>query len=343
MLTERQSRILELVISEYVETATPVASQLIGRKYPLGASPATIRSEMAGLEELGYLSHKHTSSGRVPTTRGYRLYVERLMREEQLPVEAQRTIQHQFFQVDRGEEAWLHLAASILARAVQNAAVVTTPRTRACRLKHIELVGLHERTMLLLLVLDQGRVKQQIVALDEPYSQEELATIGARLNNQFNDSAAGEIDEKQVELSPIEGAVIDTVRTIMRAVDGGGYDEAYLEGLRHLIGQPEFADSERALGLLELLDERSLSRTIPLRSLAGEGVRVIIGADSPGLAGAADAMRECSVVIGSYGAPGVALGAVAVVGPTRMRYSSTVSTVRYLSKLLTELITEDYR
>ena len=342
MLTERQARILELVIREYVENAAPVGSQYISRKHEIGASPATIRNEMAELEELGYLSHPHTSSGRVPTDKGYRYYVEWLMREEELPWEAQQTIRHQFHQVERGHEAWVHLAASILAQAVQNAAVVTPPRTDACRIKHLELVILHDQTTLLVLVLDQARLKQELLTLEDPVTQDELSVMAGKLNHLFAGCSAREVAAKQVELTRAERQVVGAVETILRSVDEGGADEAYLEGLRHVLGQPEFADNERALSLLELLDERTLIRTIPLHSLASEGVTVIIGADNPRLARAGEAIRACSVIVTSYGGPDTASGALAVLGPTRMRYPRTISTVRYLSALMSELVSKYY-
>ena len=342
MLTERQSRILELVISEFVEGAEPVGSQLIAGRYDLGVSPATIRNEMAELEREGYLGHPHTSSGRVPTDKGYRIYVERLMREEQVPWEAQQTIRHQFHQVEGGQDAWAHLAASVLAQAAENAAVVTAPRTAACHLKHLELVSLHDRTVLLVLVLDQGLLQQQVLTFEETYTQDELAATGQRLNQLIGGKALRDMQVQPDELSPIEQQVLDHVDEVMRAVDAGGYDEAYLDGVRQLLSQPEFARGDQMLGLLELLDERNLTRAIPLRALAREGVTVIIGADNPRLDVANEAMRACSVVIGAYGAPGVASGALAVLGPMRMRYPRTISTVRYLSAVMNELFAESY-
>jgi len=342
MLTERQSRILELVISEFVEGAEPVGSQLIAGRYDLGVSPATIRNEMAELEREGYLGHPHTSSGRVPTDKGYRIYVERLMREEQVPWEAQQTIRHQFHQVEGGQDAWAHLAASVLAQTAENAAVVTAPRTAACHLKHLELVSLHDRTVLLVLVLDQGLLQQQVLTFEETYTQDELAATAQRLNQLFGGKALRDMQVQPDQLSPMEQQVLDHVDEVMRAADAGGYDEAYLDGVRQLLSQPEFARGDQMLGLLELLDERNLTRAIPLRALAREGVTVIIGADNPRLDVANEAMRACSVVIGAYGAPGVASGALAVLGPMRMRYPRTISTVRYLSAVMNELFAESY-
>lgn len=342
MLTERQSRILELVISEYVDGAEPVASQLITERHELGVSSATIRHEMAELEREGYLDHPHTSSGRVPTDKGYRFFVQRLMHEEQVPWEDQQTIRHQFHQVEGGQEAWAHLAASVLARAAENAAVVTAPRTAACRLKHLELVSLHERTVLLVLVLDQGVLRQQILTFDDAYSQEDLAQAAQQLNQACAGKTRAELDAEDVVPGALTDQVMAHVSEVMGAVDAGGFDEAYLDGVRQLLSQPEFSQGEQMLGLLELLDERNLTRAIPLRALAQDGVTVIIGADNPRLDLVNEAMRACSVVVGAYGAPGVASGALAVLGPMRMRYSRTISTVRYLSVVMSDMLAESY-
>lgn len=234
----------------------------------------------------------------------------------------------------------MHLAASLLARLAENAAVVTAPRRDACRIKHLELVSLHDYTLLLVLVLDEGRLEQQMLPLEEARSQDKLTEMAGRLNRLLVGLSAGEVASKEVDLDPLERRVIDAVAAIMRSVDEGGIEEAYLEGLRHVLGQPEFASSERTLGLLELLDEHNLSRAIPLRALAQEGVTVIIGADNPRLAQAGDAMRACSVVVGAYGTPEMASGALAVLGPVRMRYPRAISTVRYLSDVMSELLSE---
>lgn len=345
MLTERQSSILELVIRDYVDSAVPVASKALHQRYGLSVSSATIRNEFAELEEQGYLQQPHTSAGRVPTEKGYRYFVETLMREEELSWQAQQTIRHQFHQIEGGSESWVHLASSVLARAVQNAAVVTAPRSEASRMKHIELVSLQETTALLVLVLDQARLKQQMLTLNESCTQDELSVMASRLNELFAGSSRREIAAKEATLAqadlPVRQAgrqVIDTVQEVMRAVDEGGFDEAHLEGLRLVLSQPEFSSSERALALLELLDAHTLTRAIPFRALAGPGVTVVIGAENVRLAPAGDAMRECSVVVGSYGAPGIATGALAVLGPMRMHYSRTISTVRYLSSVMSELL-----
>jgi heat-inducible transcriptional repressor len=335
MLVERRSRILRLIIEEYVESAMPVGSESIVRKYRLPVSSATIRNEMARLEEEGYITHPHTSAGRVPSDKGYRYYIESLMEEQELTQEERETIRHQFHQAGRELEEWVHLAAAVLAQLVRNMAVVTTPRSPHCRLKHLELVSLHDLVVLLVLVLHDGRLMQQVLTLPEALSQDELTATAHRLTDLYKGLTAPQVRSRAVELSTVESQVMDCVQALLTAEDEGRYDEAFLEGVPLVLGQPEFSRSEKMLGLLAVLDEYSLTRMLPLRSLAGEGVTVVIGRENR-----EDALRDCSLLVTRYGVPGALSGAVAVLGPTRMRYPRTISTVRYLGALMSDLVSQ---
>jgi heat-inducible transcriptional repressor len=337
MLTDRRAQLLSLIISEYVDSAMPVGSETIVRRFDLPFSPATIRNEMARLEEDGFISHPHTSAGRVPSDKGYRYYVEALMQPRDLPAEVKETIRHQFHQAGREEDEWIQLAAAVLARAVENAAVVTLPRTAESRLKRLELVGIQDNASLLVLVLQQARVKQQVLIFPEPIEQEQLTAIANHLNEAFRSQTAREIGRSQAQLTQLEWHVANAVREIMEAADRGGYDEAYLEGVRNVLQKPEFGTSDKMLNLLDVLEQRNLTRLIPFREISAEGVTVMIGAEND-----QDAMHEYSVVISPYGNPNGISGAMAVVGPTRMHYSRTISTVRYIAGLMSEMLETYY-
>ncbi|HZP58603.1 MAG TPA: heat-inducible transcriptional repressor HrcA [Dehalococcoidia bacterium] len=337
MLTDRQATLLGLIVQEYVDTAVPVGSDAIVRKHELPVSSATIRNEMARLEDEGYVSHPHTSAGRVPSDKGYRYYVEALMQESDLPWEVKQTIRHQFHQAGREEDEWIQLAAAVLARAVENAAVVTVPRSRESRLKRIELVGIQDNAALLVLVLDHARVKQQVLIFPEAVEQDQLTQISNHLNDVFAGLSAGDIGRSQAQMTQLEWHVANAVREIIQASDRGGYDEAYLEGVRNVLAKPEFATSEKMLGMLDVLEQRNLTRLIPFRALAGDGITVMIGAENE-----EDAMRDYSIVVTRYGIPGGIGGAMAVLGPTRMHYPETISTVRYVAGLMSEMLTTFY-
>jgi heat-inducible transcriptional repressor len=326
-----------MIISEFVDTAVPVGSDAIVRRFELPFSSATIRNEMARLEEEGYITHPHTSAGRVPADKGYRYYVEALMQERDLPAEVKQTIRHQFHQAGREEDEWVHLSAAVLARAVENAAVVTLPRSPESRLKRLELVGIQDGAALLVLVLQQARVKQQVLIFPEPMDQDRLTAIANHLNAAFHGLTADEIRGSQAQLTQMEWHVANAIREIMSASDRGGYDEAYLEGVRNVLQKPEFGTSDKMLNLLEVLEQRNLTKLIPFREISADGVTVMIGAENE-----EDAMHDYSVVISPYGVPGGISGAMAVVGPTRMRYSQTISTVRFIAGLMSEMLSTYY-
>jgi len=185
-LTARQQAILGLVVKEHVSTALPVSSKAIVEAYGLGISPATVRNEMACLEESGYLTHPHTSAGRVPTDKGYRYFVERLLGETELPLAERRMIRHQFHQVRPEMDQWLRLSASVLAQAAQSLAWITAPSTPQCLFKHLELISIRDALTLVVLVLQGGTVKQRMLTLAQALSQEELSRIAAHLNEFFS-------------------------------------------------------------------------------------------------------------------------------------------------------------
>ena len=333
MLTDRRQRLLQFIVDEYVNTAQPVGSGTIVEKYRLPVSPATVRNEMARLEEDGYIVQPHTSAGRVPTDRGYRYYVETLMREEELPHMVQETIRHQFHQAARELEVWARLAAAILATRLHNAAVVTAPHSPQPRLRWLELVSVHDYLALLVVVLQEARVLQQALALERPLSQDELSTVARRLNDLFAGMTAAQIRERRTELSPLEASIVEATGTLLEAADHPAFEPSFLEGLRDLLGQPEFAHSERILGLLDLLDERNLPKAIPLGPLPARDIRIIIGQEHP-----ADAMHLCSVITARYSGPAGLRGTINVVGPTRMHYPRAVPLVRYMASLMDELL-----
>ena len=337
MLSRRQQRILEAVVADYVATAIPVGSEAIARRHGLGVSPATIRNEMSELEEQGYIAQPHTSAGRIPLDKGYRYYVESLMEETELPQAEQCRIRHQFHQVERELEQWTRLASAVLSSIVRNAAIITLPKARQCRLKHLGLLSLHDFMALLVLVLKEAKLRQQMLVFDSVVSQEELSAIAAKFNAAFAELTRHEIGAISLEPSPLEEQVARAVMSVMQVEDEVGYDEPYLDGLRHMFGQPEFANSQRARAIIEVLEQRSVLREVLHEVLAGQGVKVIIGDENR-----QDALRECSLVVTSYGIPGEVGGVIGVVGPTRMHYALTISTVRYLASVMNELLSELY-
>lgn len=338
-LSNRQKLILELVLREYVASATPVGSRTLSENYDLGISPATVRNEMARLEELDYLTHPHTSAGRMPTGRGYRYFVEQLMGEVDLPLAERRMIQHQFHQVRREMDQWMKLAASVLAHAARNAALVTVPQMTESRFKHMELIHVRGLAALLVLVTQSGVVRQEVLTLTRPLSQASLSRTAQLLNDSLNGFTAREIDALGPELSSFESDVATVVRDILSWLDEQGGREVYRFGAGNVLSQPEFASGDLGRQFLDFF-ERGTYLDQALSGLLGVGfgdVRIIIGAE-----GLREGLLNLSFVLGRYGLGGVATGMLGVLGPTRMSYERTVSAVRYVSDLLSGLVCEWY-
>jgi len=336
MLFPRTETILKSIVEQYITRATPVPSQSIIKHYQLGISTATIRNEMAHLEQEGYITRCHPSAGSIPSDKGYRYYVESLS-EVILPLAEQRLISHLFHQVERKLEEWLSLAATLIAQLAQNVAIVTVPKSVDCQFKHLELVALRDSLALVILTLHGAKVKQQLIAFDQVISQPGLTAIANKINAAYSGLTSSQISAKGIDLSPTEKQLTDCLLQIMQAEEEQEYEETYFSGLHFILNQPEFAHSHRILALTELVEHRNLLRTILPQGIGSPGVQVIIGKENK-----AEVIHNCSVVISRYGLSEEAIGIIVVVGPTRMPYARTISAIGYLSSLLSRLVAELY-
>jgi heat-inducible transcriptional repressor len=332
-LTSRRETVLNIIVSEYIATALPVASETIFRNYRLGVSPATIRNDMAYLEKEGYIARPHTSAGSVPLDKGYRHYVMALADEAELPLEEQYHIRELFREVEEEFEQWLKLAATIVARLVRNAALVTFPKPRQCRFKRLELVALQEFAALMVLVLSEAILKRQPLSFEEAVTQERLTAMANKLNAAYSGLTSSEILVKKLKLTREEEQITDVVIDIMAAEDEMEYEQPHLEGLRLMLGQPEFAQKDKMLSIMELMETKEwLSSALAQRS--GEvGVQVMIGEENRD-----EILRDLSLVFSNYGVPGQIGGTIGVIGPTRMDYRRAISTVDYMSEVLSGLV-----
>ena len=336
MLSPRSETILKSIVTQYIVRAVPVPSQSLINDYELAVSSATIRNEMAHLEQEGYITRPHPSAGSIPSDKGYRYYVETLS-DIGLPSAEQVLISHLFHQVERELEEWLSLAATLTAQLVRNVAIVAIPKPANCLFKHLEVVAIKDLLALVVVVLYGAKLKQQLITFDQVISQPELTKMANKLNSSYAGLTGAQILTKKVELSPAEQQLTDCLVRIMKTADKQEYEESYLDGLHFTLNQPEFRHAQRMLALMELVEGRSLLKTIAPEEIGSQGVQVIIGKENK-----AEAIQDCSVVISQYGLPEEAIGIISVVGPTRMPYARTISTVSYLSSVLSQLVAELY-
>jgi heat-inducible transcriptional repressor len=337
-LTDRQKTILMLVVRAYTDTAQPVGSQHLVQRYHLDMSSATVRNEMVALTELGYLRQPHTSAGRVPTEEGYRYFVTNLMQQVDLPESIQHTISHQFHQARPELDQWMTLAASILAHQSQAISLVTAPHAEKARFKHVELISTQGRQVLMVLVQAGGEVSQQLLSLAEPVSQERLSAAAARFNQSAQGKSAEDLRALPARSDPLEQDILTIIASDMRQADERVSGEMYVDGLSNVLSEPEFTDSDEARRTLKLFEERATLQNLLARTVMNSGVggvQVLIGGESTW-----EELRQCSMVMARYGVPGLATGALGVLGPMRMSYTRTIPTVRYMAGLLSGLVNE---
>src|SRR4030043_999637 len=240
MLPERRGLILKVIVGGYIDSGVPIASENLARGCALGVSPATIRHEMARLEEEGYISRPHISAGGVPSDKGYRYYVEYLIREAKLSDEEQSSIKQLFPHIEQEMDEWARLAAAFLSQRLKSIALVTLPRSPASHFRHLHLVALQELHVLFVLLFQEGKVKQRLLNVEQAVSQEELNVLANRLNEIWESLSYSQISDLQIEVSPLEARVIEVILLTMQAQDEQQWDQFFLDGRGQLLSKPEF-------------------------------------------------------------------------------------------------------
>lgn len=337
-LSERQKTLLLLIIRDYIDSAQPIGSKRLAEHYHLDMSSATIRNDMAALTEMGYLRQPHTSAGRVPSEEGYRYFVSQMMRDAELPETVQHTISHQFHQSRADMDQWMTLAASVLAYQSQGVSIVTAPHAEQARYKHVELISTQGRQILMVLVRAGGEVSQQILTLADPVTQERLSQTAARLNNLLAGLTLEGVAALQTRPDALDQDILTLIIADMRHASESASGEVYTDGLSNVLSEPEFAESDDGRRALKLFGERSTLQDLLARTTTNSnvgGLQVLIGGE-----GGWEELRQCSMVLARYGVPGMATGALGVLGPMRMSYAKTIPTVRFMAGLLSDLVND---
>jgi heat-inducible transcriptional repressor len=331
-LSDRQEYILNLVVRRYVETGMPLASQTLVNHYTLDVSPATVRNELAVLDELGYLTQLHASAGRIPTEIGYRYFVQWLVGEFELPLHERQMISHQFHQARLELDQWMRLAAAVLAHTSQGASIVTAPRPSTSRYRHLQLISTQGRLVLMILVFVGGQVQQQILTLAEPVPQEKLTSVAEKLNAEYEGLTHDEVYQRIRQLDdPLTYDVTRLVLDGMLRTNRRGISDVYRDGLANIL------EDEGARQAVRVLEEGAVLASVLKETLDPDvrGVQVVIGGE-----GRWEDLKECTMILARYGELEQLSGTVAVVGPTRMPYGRNISAVRFVAGLISTFVSE---
>jgi heat-inducible transcriptional repressor len=344
-LEERNRRVLQAVIDSYIASGAPVGSTVLVKRYDFGVSSATLRNIMAELEEMGYLTHPHTSAGRVPTDLGYRYYIDSLISVQNDTDELEDHLR-QVPEVPALHGGDLHglmeEASRFLATLSRCAGVVVAPSEPEGRYKHIEFIRLRGRQVLLIFVTNTGTVQNKLIELDEIITQHDLNYFTAYLDEELEHWTLPEIRQRLVDQLN-EGKVVfarlmeETYRA-SQEVQEREYEKVFIGGASQILENPEFANVEKMRSLFKAFEDKYKLLKLLDRSASAEGIKVFIGSENPWFE-----MQGCSMVVSNYKAGTSIIGTLGVIGPTRMQYKQVIHIVDYTAKLLSKLLGERFQ
>ncbi|MDO7905482.1 heat-inducible transcriptional repressor HrcA [Paenibacillus sp. JX-17] len=343
MLTERQKLILNAIIDDYIRSAEPVGSRSISKRDDVSFSPATIRNEMADLEELGFLEQPHTSAGRIPSNKGYRYYVDHLNPAHLLEPVEMNELKAFFAEKLNVMEQAIQNASNILSNMTNYTSILLGPEVFHTSLRHFQLLPLNETTAVAIIVTNTGQVENKTVHIPPGVSVSEMEKVVNLLNSKLvgvpiyklKSRLYAELgEEMQRHIAHYE----DVLNVLDRAFDNETDQRLYLSGTTHMLSQPEFKDVDKLKHVLDLFEETSTLLKLMAPSAGAPGIQVRIGQEN-----AHEAFANCSLVTATYSVDGEALGTIGILGPTRMEYARVISILGILSKDLSAMLTLRYK
>jgi len=334
-MDERKQQVLQAIILDYIATADPVGSRTIARKYNLGVSSATVRNEMADLEEMGLLEQPHTSAGRIPSQQGYRYYVDCLMKKEPVEKEIREMIHGLLLTRIKETENLIQITGKLLSQLTNYTSLVLAPFYGKNILRHIQFLPMEPGKAVIVIVLDNGQVEHRLLEVPESLGMADYAVITALLNEhlkglsleQWRPSIMKSIFS---ELKYRKDVMEQVIKQIEESLAVEPEQKLFLGGTLNILNQPEFKQIEKVRALFELLEEEKFLKDV-LYPEQETGVIVKIGTEN-----LHEGLKDCSLITATYRLDGRVIGTIGLLGPTRMEYSRVTSIVEFLTYALTE-------
>ncbi|GIP51663.1 MULTISPECIES: heat-inducible transcriptional repressor HrcA [Paenibacillus] len=339
MLTERQRMILTAIVDDYIRSAEPVGSRSISKRGDVGYSPATIRNEMADLEELGFLEQPHTSAGRIPSHKGYRYYVDHLAPLNLLEPNEFKMMKTFFAEKLNAIEQVVQHAGTILSHMTNYTSILLGPEVFHTSLRHFQLLPLGENTAVAIIVTSTGQVENKTVSIPSGVSVSDMEKVVNLLNRKLTGvpiyklktALYNEIgQEMQRHVEHFE----ELMNVLDEALDGGQDGQRlFLSGTTNMLNQPEFRDIDKVKSILDLFEETPTLMKMMISASTGTGIQVRIGTENDH-----QAFANCSLITATYAIEGEAVGTIGILGPTRMEYARVIGILDILSKDLTKFL-----
>lgn len=333
-LSERKMQILKTLVDDYIKTAQPVGSRTISRKHELGLSSATIRNEMADLEEMGYISQPHTSAGRVPSDKGYRFYVDHLMQIQSLRIDEINQIKDAIERKINEINTLIRRASDIISAITGYASIALSPSLTKAAVKSVQVLPVDEKKILIVVVTSTGIVKNQVVRVNYDLNPHSFTVLTNYLQEKLNGRIIENIEfplTQDIQIATgvskeLINFVVDGMKKCMQDVEDS---ELIMNGITNLLNHPEFSDLLKVKGLFELFNEQHTMKSLMSSAMKKQGLNVQIGAENEH-----EVMRDCSLVTTVYNLGDIELGTLGILGPTRMYYSRVFSAMNYVRKLI---------
>lgn len=338
-IDERKIRILEAIIQDYIQTGDPVGSRTISKKYDLGISSATIRNEMADLEDLGFIMQPHTSAGRIPSDKGYRLYVDNLMHRDEIAPDMEHVIGQMLKQKINKIDELVDEVARLVSMMTQYATIAATPTITQTKVKHMQLVPVDDRNVALVIVTDTNIVRHHVISTQTPLDNEKCIFLSNILNECLKEMTLDGLDfnkTKQLEerMQGNSEIIVDIVKAIMNTLEEEEIPNIFTRGTMNILNFQEFNEIDKAKKMLELLEQKPYLMKI-LDTKPSSRINISIGEENT-----LEPMKHCSIVTANYTIGDYSLGTIGIIGPTRMNYAQVVSILEHISHQITNMLTE---
>lgn len=339
-INDRKIKILEAIITDYIATAEPVGSRTIAKKYDFGISPATIRNEMSDLEEMGLIEQPHTSAGRIPSQKGYRMYVDNMMSSRKLTSDEVEFLKNAISLNVNRIEYLMQQTAKALSMLTSYTTVVTEPESTKIKIKHIQLVPVDSNAVAAIVVTDNNAIKNHIIKARNIPDMEGLYSISNEINNIIRDFSLEDIDSQATtnlinKFADYQELIAKVFKAIISTVQQEEDVHLYTSGVRNLLGFPEFSDVAKVRNIFQAFEEKDMLITLLGKGndKAADKIQILIGCENN-----MEELKDCSIVKANYRFGSNSVGRIGVIGPTRMNYSQTVSVLDEIVKKLDDII-----
>ena len=333
-LNERKLKILQAIVSDFITTSEPVGSRTLSKRPDIDLSPATIRNEMSDLEEMGYLTHPHTSAGRVPSDKAYRLYVDQLMEGSDLPAENKQAISEKLHKDANELDETVEHAAQILSEMTNLVSFAITPNRSESKINYINFLPVDETSVVLMIVCEDGKVTNSAIRMNAPYTEENLTLMSKVMTHNFKGRAVSSVLTENIaamfenDMNALSNLAGSVVPSFMKTLEKMLNVDLYMDGYSNIFSLPEYNDIAKARNFLDTVTNKDQFTNVLVNR--DNGLMITIGDEN------SEDLKDCALVTADYKVNGKLVGRLGVIGPKRMKYGEVTSVIKYITDNLSK-------